>query len=318
MEDNYYKYLNYFLKLNSIIIINIFIFISILLKNNQIKNTKVCLCTNGKKENLYVREYVEHYKKYGVDKIFIYDNNEVDGEKFEDVILDYINNEFVEIINYRGLLSPQENAYKDCQKKNFKIFNWLIFFDMDEYIYLKNYNNIKYFLNRNRFNKCQRIQLNWIFHTDNNLIYYDNRTLSKRFPERELRARGKKKGGIQGIKSILRGNIEIDIKDVHILNKTLISCDGFGNIKEVQNIITNVSDFYYYYIDHYYSKSTEEFIKKLMRGSAVHGFDITHKLKRIDVYFSINEITLNKINYIENQTKLNLSKFRKKLKTFKN
>ena len=62
MKDIHYEYLNYILKLISIMIINIFIFINILLKNNQIKNTKVCLCTNGKKENLYVREYVEHYK----------------------------------------------------------------------------------------------------------------------------------------------------------------------------------------------------------------------------------------------------------------
>ena len=51
-----------------------------------------------------------------------------------------------------------------------------------------------------------------------------------------------------------------------------------------------------------------------MRGSAVHGFDIIHKLKRIDVYFSINDITLEKINYIENKTKLDLSKFRNTIK----
>ena len=50
---------------------------------------KVCLCTIGKEENLYVREYVEHYKKYNIDKIFIYDNNEINGEKFEEVLNDY-------------------------------------------------------------------------------------------------------------------------------------------------------------------------------------------------------------------------------------
>ena len=57
--------------------------------------------------------------------------------------------------------------------------------------------------------------------------------------------------------------IDVKIYDVHIISKNLKSCDGFGNLKEVQNIITNESDFYYYYIDHYYCKSTEEFINFL-------------------------------------------------------
>ena len=46
-----------------------------------VKNTKVCVCTPVKRENRYIKEYVEHYKKYGVDKIFLYDNNNVDGER---------------------------------------------------------------------------------------------------------------------------------------------------------------------------------------------------------------------------------------------
>ena len=173
---------------------------------------------------------------------------------------------------------------------------------MDEYIFLKNYKNIKYYLTKKRFNKCQRIQLNWIFHTDNNLLYYDNRTLHDRFPEREKKAQGKKKGKDQGVKSILRGKILTKVYDVHILNNNLTGCDGFGNIKYIKGISTEISDFNYYYIDHYYSKSTEEFINKLMRGSAVHGFDINHKLKRIEVYFAINDISKKKIDYIEKET----------------
>ena len=51
-----------------------------------------------------------------------------------------------------------------------------------------------------------------------------------------------------------------------------------------------------------------------MRGSAVHGFNINHKKRRIDVYFSINEVTLKKIEFIENKTNLNLSKFKNRIK----
>lgn len=44
--------------------------------------------TIGKNENKYAREFAQHYKKHGVDKIFIYDNNDVEGEN-EIVLADY-------------------------------------------------------------------------------------------------------------------------------------------------------------------------------------------------------------------------------------
>ncbi len=40
--------------------------------------------------------------KYNIDKIFLYDNNESNGERHKKVINDYIEIGFVEIINFRG------------------------------------------------------------------------------------------------------------------------------------------------------------------------------------------------------------------------
>ena len=159
--------------------------------------------------------------------------------------------------------------------------------------------------------------MNWVRHTDNNKIYYQDRSLFKRFPEIENLTK-KKFGGTQGIKSIIRGNLNINITCVHTINKKLNSCDGFGNKKEVQNIVTNTSDFFYYYIDHFYSKLTEEFINKLFRGSATditafNKSNLIPKLNRIKVYFAINKITLEKINYIENKTNINLSEYKNKI-----
>ena len=63
----------------------------------NLKNIKVCLCTVGKDENKYITEFVEHYNNYGIDKIYLYDNNDVDGEYFQDKIKNFIDNGFVEI-----------------------------------------------------------------------------------------------------------------------------------------------------------------------------------------------------------------------------
>ena len=87
------------------------------------KKKKVCLCTLGKEENKYVREFIEHYKKYGIDKIIIYDNNDLNGEKFETVLSDYIGNKYVEIKNFRGKLTIQLKVLNDCYKNNNKIFD---------------------------------------------------------------------------------------------------------------------------------------------------------------------------------------------------
>ena len=48
-------------------------------------------------------------------------------------------------------------AYYECYKNNYNNYDWLIFNDIDEYLYLKNYNNIKTFLNQFKFRNCENI-----------------------------------------------------------------------------------------------------------------------------------------------------------------
>jgi hypothetical protein len=189
----------------------------------------------------------------------------------------------------------------DCYQRYYQIYNWLIFFEVDEYIHLSNYTNIKFYLQRNTFKNCEIIHLNWVYHTDNNLIYYDNRPLHIRFPEVEPNAKNNVKGSKNCVKSILRGHIpNVVINSVHVLNKKikLKRCNGFGNPEVFHGIKTYNSDFRFYYIDHYYSKSLEEFIEKINKGDVIQGQSISFKYLRIN----------------ENHTKLNLTKFKARLK----
>lgn len=292
------------------------LFLSFIIINNkkyffsENKIISVCLCTLGKEENKYVREYINHYLEYGVNKIFIYDNNDINGESFNNVIEDYIQTNYVEILNYRGIKKVQLKAMNHCYNNNFMKYNWLIFYDMDEYIYLNHYYNINQFLNKPIFNKCHYIRLNNVYHTDSNNLYYINKSLSKRFPEI---IRNMKKNLI---KTILRGNITgIKISNVHWLskNKKIKACDGFGNIVKKITTYADKVDQKNYYINHYSFKSTEEFISKIIRGSAVYGLKVRMVIK-IRFYFNYNKITLDKINLIEKRTRLNLDEYRNKLK----
>lgn len=265
------------------------------LKNsNQIK---VCLCALGKEENKYALEFVEHYKKYDVDKIFIYDNNDINGEKFEDVLSNYIKNDFIEIKNYRGKIHPQINVLRDCYKNNYKRYDWFIMYDMDEFIHLKGFNSIKNFLNDKKFSDCEIIYLNRAFHTDNNQIFYKNISLAERFPNAV--------NNFNTVKPILRGHIrKLIIICNHLINLQNKYCNGFGLRYR------NKTDFKYYYIDHYYYKSTEEFIKKVNRGDSFFNNTNEIKFSKIKSYFKINKITLEKIEYVEKNTGFNLDEFR--------
>ena len=126
-------------------------------KLKKIKTLKVCLCTIGKNENEYAIEFINYYKNYSIDKIFIYDNNDIEGERFESILNNYIKDKFVEIINYRGKNKIQLKYMNDCYQKNFQKFDWLLFYDMDEFIHLKGFNNIKLFLSKRNFGKCNII-----------------------------------------------------------------------------------------------------------------------------------------------------------------
>jgi hypothetical protein len=134
----------------------------------------------------------------------------LEGEKFEAVLPDYIKDKYVEIKNFRGKTTIQLKILNDCYKNNNKIFDWFAMFDMDEFIFLKNFKNIKSFLNDKRFKRCNLIHLNRVFHTDNDQIYYKNRSLFQRFP--------KYKTKITSVKPIVRGHLNnINIKSQHAI-----------------------------------------------------------------------------------------------------
>ena len=212
-----------------------------------------------------------------------------------------INKKFVEIINYRGKIRPQISIYRHCYNNNYKKYKWLLFYDIDEFIHVSAYSNIKDYLAQPKFIKCQSIYLNWNLHTDNDLFYYDNRSLFKRFPKVI-----QNKNFCIG-KSMVRGNIKnIIIIRVHLLDFKLKRCDGFGQPIHINNIFCKIPDYKYNFIDHYIYKSTEEFSQKLnLKGDCLFNNDIKLKYKKIFEYFRDNKVNNDKIEYIAQKSGLN-------------
>ena len=112
-------------------------------KNYTYKKSGICLCTIAKNENIYAREFIEYYRLLGFNKIIIFDNNEINGEKFDYLLGNYIKNKFVDILDIRGLSSVQIPVYNYCYKKYNHLYDWIAFFDFDEYLFIKHNLNIK-------------------------------------------------------------------------------------------------------------------------------------------------------------------------------
>ena len=279
------------------------------------KDLKVCVCTPVKKDNRYIREFVQFYEKWGVDKMIIYDNNEENDETFDEVIGDYMEKKFVKVRNWRGKHKVLLEMMNDCYERYNKKYDWILYYETDEFLHLKNYTNVKDFLNEKRFDKCNKIYLNWVFHTDNDLYHYENKSVIERFPIIEPKPEGERGLKHTFFKTMIRGNLpNVTITCVHRLNKEMKGCNGYGQEPEVKMFRMVDQDYENYYIDHYFSRSVDEFIDKLNKGDSIRGHDIPFKIGTFGNYFGFNNMTIEKVEYVENKTGLDLSKYKNILK----
>ena len=199
----------------------------------------------------------------------------------------------------------------DCYNIHYKNYDWLLFYEMDEFINLHDFTNIKEFLEQRKFIKCNLILLNLVCHTDNDLLHYENKSLAERFPK--IVPITKPLGKLLEVKFILKGHIpNVKIENMHFCNHIMNNCDGFGHKNKNNGHLTSEPDYKYYYIDHYYSKSTEEFINKLNRGDAV-STSTKYYMDRVNKYYLQSNFTMEKIEMIEKGTGLNLSIYKELL-----
>lgn len=257
---------------------------------------RVALCCIGKLENLYIREFVEHYKTIGFDKIFLYDNNDINGEHFELVIGDFIDNGFVDLIDYRGRKMCQLAAYQECYDNKNSEYDWFFFCDCDEYLTLNDTDNIKKYLEDERFSDYGCIFINWRLMNDGdkNLCYYDGRPLAERFVHFN-----EDDGVNMHTKSIVRcglSNIVFD-NGTHSPRKECDTCDCEGNKVDDPNYILYGPNYSRAYIKHYIVKTPCEYLFiKRSRGNADLSDDESIQRLTEDFYFAFSRKTEEKIN----------------------
>ena len=271
--------------------------------NNHFSNEIICMCSIAKEENLYIRDFIQHYKQLGYNHFYIYDNNDRNGEILKEAISDEINSGLVSVFDYRNyranITGPQMDAYYHCYENNKNNCDWLSFFDIDEYLILdKKFTSLQQLLNNKIYHNCEGILINWkIFH-DNNYLEYRNISLTKRFTGI------KKNWGNNASKLIARGQLTKNLSksySTHSLWYNLKFCNTLGKNISFRFSITPPS-FKYAYISHYYTKTITEYCKKIKRGNAYYNISLNPNIlrKKFNVFFSINNKTRKKLKIFNN------------------
>lgn len=279
--------------------------------------SRVAICTIAKNENRYIREWVEYYLKMGVTRIYLYDNNDVDGERFEDVINDYIISGKVEVIDRRGCekelrdesrLNLQDKVYSECYNNHKSEYDWMWFFDIDEFLYSPSGKNIIDYINSERFSRYTTILVNWVYYGDNGLVYYDDRPVVERFTtpcDREGVTKGFRSG--YQCKSIVRCGGEhiippgnISIHKFLIKGGKLCNANGYPVVQSSGVKISNVC-FDNIVLNHYITKTIEEYLPRYVNrvdSVSIEGkrFNIDRVVKN---FFSFNEKTDEKLEVIK-------------------
>ena len=123
-------------------------------------NDKVALVGIAKDEDNYIDEWIDYNLKLGFDDIFIYQNNRRAKLKRP--------NEHVHLLEFDGMLVKQVDSYNKWIDEHYNEFHWAAFFDIDEFLLLKNgMHNVHELVKK--YNDLHAIKIFWRLFGDSNL-----------------------------------------------------------------------------------------------------------------------------------------------------
>ena len=294
------------------------IYIRKIITNNKENSPNYFSCFVGiaKLENLYARELVQHYISIGFDKFYLGDHNSFDTEPLSNVLKDYIDKGFVDIIDLREQKIKLVDYYNYIFNTKKNICKWFTFYDFDEFLEFNDKNmTIKTYLSKEEFNKCDSILTHWLMFYDNDIVHYDNRPVMERFSKPDYNTFYNNYH-----KSIVRAKNYSGIlfHNGHQPNISLVKfCDAEGNIENFRDGYLGRPKFKYCHLNHYSLKTIEELMRKFKRGNFGYkynyNFDYDYKIK---LFFKYDKITNEKLDIVEKTLNYNCSEFRKYLNSY--
>ena len=257
----------------------------------RVQSKDVAVCIIVRCENPYLREWCDHYLSLGVKKIFLYDNSREGDERPAEVLTGY--GDSVEIIDYTSEgVGAQVRAYTDCYEKHGNEYGWIGFLDADELVRVDG-NDLPTSLNTMQ---ADVVLLSWRIMTDSGLVHYDPRPMAERFTV--AKEKPSLENGTEFVKSFVRGGLtglHFEVQPhvpsfkgkLKVVNAVGEDATLYPAIKPVHKVA---------WIDHYLTKTAEEYIGKIGRGfiNVSQEHNDKRKANAVDHFFNINERTPEK------------------------
>lgn len=265
------------------------------------EDIKVAIVAIARLENDYINEWIGHHLGIGVNHIYVYDNSSSEEEKLHYRVYDkYFNN--VTIIPAYDKVQYQMPAYKEAYEKYGKMYDYIIYIDIDEFIMLQKDKTINDFVKRLP-NDCECYRMNWLIYGDNDIVNRDvSSSVVKDFSKPLIDNKHN-----TTTKSIIKGGLDnIDFISVHYAIRNINGVKSnlntyFGDMINITNDLPieekslNIhrKDYTYIKLNHYITKSICEFIsQKMRRPDAAWNYE-----RNIDKdFFQYNKKTQEKID----------------------
>lgn len=260
---------------------------------------KVLLCSVVKAQNRYLKEWVEHYYNLGFSNIYLFDNNDIEnGENINDVIQGYIDSGFVIVDDtIKGVPftdSIQENIYNKCYAEQSKNYDWIAFYDTDEYLCLQKNKTVGEWLSNKLYNKYHGVAINWKTYTDNDIFFESSIKNANQYTEYITDKRVKDS---VRTKCVYKTNIaELSGKIcIHGNTANIKLCNPLGSPIQNSKYPYFIQKLDVAYLKHLKYRSVESVCKKIKL------FVVQHKSygqQILDEYIQMNKMTKEKAKYL--------------------
>jgi len=240
------------------------------MENKIINKKKIALVTIAHKDDLYIQEWIDYNLKLGFDDIHIFQNN----WRWENPS----NNNNVYLHEYDGqsyksdepiwVRNIQAKCFTEFARKYCNMYEWVAFFDIDEFLVLKKTNNVKDFIKDYEAHDC--VIINWVMFGDNGITTFDESYTSqlKRFTKRQNKSHPQ-------FKSICKPSETLEHQIHWTTGEWVDTKFNIGGGPFNYNCTDEIAQ-----LNHYYIRTYPEFLIKRERG----GVDDVNTKKPIETF----------------------------------
>jgi hypothetical protein len=219
------------------------------------KYNRLAACLIFKNEADYLSEWLEFHRIVGVEKFFLYNNNSTDH--YQQVLTPYLKEGIVTLYDFP--ISPpeaQKSAYTACLQTYRNHARWIAFIDIDEFLYPRAEESLLELLSG--FEECPAVAVNWLMFSTSGHILKPDGLVTESYTRCQA-------GGNRHVRLIVNPQETESFCNAH----EAIFRDGKCAVNELKQEVRgpksppSISKLC---INHYWTRSVEEFVRKVSRG----------------------------------------------------